>query len=398
VPGADAAEEEVALYLAHVGVCPFHAAVEQREEARVRSAASLASSDLGALLAEARGGAAESGDRLDARSESRLRPSDSTLSIRVDGVERACFNLMWRRRVTLEAEAGALVAVWRPGRNDAGEETYLTSYLLPVGAKQVSETVRASGHTITFTARAKADGKMRLTVACAARGWLRARRRSATQSAGRPPDEPARARRLAVALCALAAVVLLALLLFLPKERPAPVARQEQPARTAEAPPPPPPPQATPFNTHSQNRQDVAPGHTPAPPAPPRVPQGGRRGAPPPRTPERLTVADVRRIYVGAGTYDPQLREALIERLRASDRFIVVTGEQQADAVLLCEQPRGAGVSMHLVTRGGKSLWFTTQPTGAGGVEDVGDLAARIVAALTAAADRRQSPLNTPRR
>jgi hypothetical protein len=303
---------------------------------------------------------------------------------------------MWRRRVTLEAEAGALVAVWRPGRNDAGEETYLTSYLLPVGAKQVSETVRASGHTITFTARAKADGKMRLTVACAARGWLRARRRSATQSAGRPPDEPARARRLAVALCALVAVVLLALLLFLPKERPAPVARQEQPARTAEAPLP--PPQATPFNTHSQNRQDVAPGHTPAPPAPPRVPQGGRRGAPPPRTPERLTVADVRRIYVGAGTYDPQLREALIERLRASDRFIVVTGEQQADAVLLREQPRGAGVSMHLVTRGGKSLWFTTQPTGAGGVEDVGDLAARIVAALTAAAGRRQPPLNTPRR
>lgn len=325
-PGADAAEDEVASYLAHVEVCPLHAAFEQREEALVRGMVSLAGRDISAHGVEASVGAVESADRPDAEAESRRAPL---------------------------------------------------------------------GHT-------QPD---------AAPGRLRARKRAAAQRAGRASAEPAPAsrplpaRRLAVALCAAAAVVLLGLLFFLPNERPAPVARQEQPARTAEAhtppapTPPAPTPEATPLDTRAQNRRDVAPAHTPVPHATPRVSQGGGRVSPPPRPREQLTVADVRRIYVGAGegAYDVRLREALVERLRASDRFVVVTGEQQADAVLMREQTRGAGVRMHLVARGGKTLWFTTQATKAGGGEDVGDLAARIVAALTAAADRRRPPADVPR-
>jgi hypothetical protein len=325
VPGSDAAEEEVASYLAHVGVCPFHAAVEQREEALLLGIVTLAGRDLSAPGAEARAGAVEGGDRLDAEAKSHSRSS---------------------------------------GRSQPA----------------------------------------------AAPGRMRAQRVSAAQ---RPSDEPAPAlrrlpaRRLAVALCALAAVVLLALVLYRPTEQRVSVVQQGQPSRppAPDVPPPPPTPEATPSANDTQNRQDVVPatpphGHAPTPNATPRVSQGGGRVSPPPQTREQLTVADVRRIYVGAGegAHDPRLREALIERLRASDRFIVVGGEQQADAVLLREQSRGAGVTVQLVTRGGKTLWFTTQTTGAGGAEDVGDLAARIVNELTAAADKRRPPVNAPRR
>lgn len=319
-PGADAAEEEVASYLAHVGVCPFHAAVEQREDALVRGMVSLAGRDLSPHAAEAYVSAVESGDRFDA--ESRSAPSG--------------------------------------------------------GAQTVAESVRP-----------------------------RARNLAAAQRAARPSDKPAPslrrlpAWRLAVGLCALAAVALLALMFYRTTEQRVSVAQQEQPARTPEAhTPPPPTPEATPFNTRTENRQDVAPVQTPTPPAPPRVTQGGGQASPRPRTREQLTVADVRRIYVGGGegAHDARLREALIERLRAGGKFVVVTDEQQADAVLMREQTRGAVVSMHLLTRGGKTLWFTTQQTKAGGVEDVGDLAARIVAALNAAADKRHPPTDAPRR
>lgn len=329
VPGADAAEEEVASYLAHVEVCPFHAAVERREEALMRGMVTLAGRDLSAPGAEAHAGAVENGDRLAAESESSGEPL---------------------------------------------------------------------GHTQPV----------------AAPGWLRAGRLPAARRAGRPSDKPAAALRrlpaprLAVALCALlAAVVLLALVLYRPTEQRVSVVQQGQPSHpfAPEAPPPPPTPEATPSAADTQSRPDVAPatpphGHAPTPADTPRASQGGGRVSQPPRTREQLTVADVRHIYVGAGegTRDTQLREALIERLRAGGRFIVVTGEQQADAVLLREQPRSAGVTVQLVTRRGKTLWFTTQPTGTGGVEDAGDLAARIVAALTAAADQRRPPDNAPRR
>lgn len=328
VPGADADEEEVASYLAHAGVCPFHAAVEQREEALVRGIVTLAGRGVSADGAEAYVGAAEGGDRPDAEAESRSVP---------------------------------------PGRG------------LPAAAS----------------------------------GGRRARASSAARRAPRPSDEtppaPRRlpARGLTVALCVLAAVVLLAFVLYRPAGRRASVARQEQPPRTAapDAPSTPPAPEATPPSADTQNRPDVAHdtparGHAPAPAATPRVSQGGGRVAQPPRAREGLTVAEVRRIYVGAGdgAHDTQLREALIERLRAGGRFTVVTGEQQADAVLLREQSRSAGVTVQLVARGGETLWFTTQPNGARGVEDVGDLAARIVNALTAAADQRRTPTDAPRR
>lgn len=293
-PGADAPEEEVESYLAHISVCPLHAAIEEREEELVRGMAALAHLDLSDLSAA-----------------------------------------------------------------DAGAETQAVA----------------------------------------------ARRLTAAQRAPRPSAKPARAsrrypvRRLAVALCVLAAVVLMPLLLFRQTEQLVPVVRQEQPSRPVASPTPDvtPTPEATPSNTNTQNRRDVAP---PTPTDTPRQAQGGGRAAPTPRPRERLTVADVRRIYVSAGesAYDRQLREALIERLRAGGRFTVVTGEQEADAVLLREQPRGAAVSVQLVTRVGRTLWFTTQPTAAGGDDEVGALAARIVAALTAAVDKRRPPVTAPRR
>lgn len=281
VPGADADEEEVESYLAHADVCPFHAAVERREEKLVRGVAALARLDLSA-----------------------------------------------------------------PGAEAAAAQ--------------------------------------------------RARRATPARALSRRP-----VRRVAFALCALAAVMLLALVLYRAAEQRGPVVQREHPSRPSaapatDAPPAPPTPEATPSADDTQNRQGAAP---PTPAVAPRTTRGGGRVSPPPRAREQLTVADVRRIYVGAGegAHDRQLREALIERLRAGDRFTVVTGERQADAVLLREQPRGAGVSVQLVTRGGKTLWFTTQTTTAGGVEDVGDLAARIVAALTAAADKRRPPARGPR-
>jgi len=407
-PGADAPEEVVESYLAHLSVCPFHAAIEQREDERVRGLAAHARLDLDAPFAEAQASAT---DGLDAQGESRHGTSGRTLSVRVDGVERARLALAAQRPLTLEVEAGALVALWQPGRDGGRAEVYLTSYVIPVGggtagAKQVSEIDLASGERIVFTTEARADGRRQLTVSCAASGWARARHLSAAQRVSRPSDEPVRPlRRLPVwrltgALCALVAVGLLALVIFQP-EQPVPVAQQEQPTR-ASAPDVSPTPGATPSSTDdTQNRQEVAPaapahGHAPTP----RASQRGVRVLPPPRTREHLTVADVRHIYVspGEGDYDRQLREALIEQLRDSDRFTVVTVEQQADALLLREQPRSAGVSVQLLTRGGKTLWFTTQPATASGGEGIDDLAARIVAALTAAADQHRTPVRTPRR
>lgn len=406
-PGANAPDAEVESYLAHLSVCPFHAAIEQREEERVRGLAAHARLD---LLAPFAGAQASAADRLDAQAESRPGAAGRTLSVRVNGVERA--RLASQRPLTLEVEAGALVALWRPGRDGGSDEVYLTSYVIPAGgtagAKQVSEMRLASGEKIVFTTEARAGGRRQLTVSRAASGGPRARHLSAAQRASSPSAEPVRplrrlpVRRLTFALCALVAAGLLALVLFRP-EQPAPVAQQEQSTRPS-APEVSPTLRATPSSTDTQNRREVAPS-TPAHDgqAPqPRTSPPGRRVLPPPRTRERLTVADVRRIYVGPGEgdYDRQLREALIERLRESDRFIVVTVEQEADALLLREQPRSAGVSVQLLTRGGKTLWFTTQATTAVGGEDarIGDLAARIVAALIAAADQSRTPVRSPRR
>jgi hypothetical protein len=110
-----------------------------------------------------------------------------------------------------------------------------------------------------------------------------------------------------------------------------------------------------------------------------------------------LTVGVVRRIYVSPGESadDRGLRSALIAELRAGNRFAVVTSERQADAVLRREQSRGAGVRVQLMTRRGKILWFTTQPADAADDAAFGRVAARIVGALTDAAEGR-SPPNAP--
>jgi hypothetical protein len=112
-----------------------------------------------------------------------------------------------------------------------------------------------------------------------------------------------------------------------------------------------------------------------------------------------LTVAAVRRIYVSPGESadDRGLRSALIAELRAGNRFTVVTSERQADAVLRREQSRSAGVSVQLLTRRGKVIWFTTQPADSANDADFGRAAARIVGALTDAAERQPSPNSPPR-
>ncbi|MET0646297.1 MAG: hypothetical protein ABW208_06720 [Pyrinomonadaceae bacterium] len=409
-PGADAAEEEVMSYLAHVEACPFHAAVEQHEEELARGVATLARRDLVAHGSEPLAHAAGGDDGLGGRVKSRREASGRILSIRVNGVERARVDLTSRREAALEVEAGDLVAVWRRGRGDGDDGVYLTSYLAPEGggpadAKQVSETALEDGRRITFTAEAGADaGTRRLVVAYAAPVRPHTRRLPAAlrarSLAGRARALSRRsARRLAAALCALLAAVLLALVLYSRTGGPTPVTEQEQPRRPGAEHVPAPDPTPASEGARAQNRQDVPPAIPPvsATPSPTPAPSPTRA---PRRTHEQMTVADVRRVYVstGEGDYDRQLREALIERLRAGDRFIVVAGERQADAVLLREQSRGAGVSVQLLTRTGKPLWYTTQPTAAGGVENVAELAARIVAALTAAADGPRPPGNAPLR
>jgi len=410
-PGADAAEEEVMSYLAHAEVCPFHSAVEQREEARVRGVAALALLDPAAEGAEPRaraeGGDADPGGRAKSRREGSAR----TLSIRVNGVERAGVDLTSRREVALEVEDGDLVAVWRGGRGGGGDDVYLTSCLVSAGggaagAKQVSETTLEGGQKITFTAEAGAGaGTRRLTVAYAAHVRPSARRLSAARQAGTAAGRARALSRspvalLAVAVCALLASALLALVLFSRTGEDVPVVKQEQPRQPdAGSVTPPPEPAPAPGGSGAQERQDAPPASPPAVVAPSPTP-APRPTRAPQRAGEQLTVANVRRVYVrmGEGDYDRRLRGALIERLRAGDRFTVVAGEQQADAVLMREQSRGAGVSVQLMTRTGKTLWFTTQPAAAGDVESVGDLAARIVAALDAAADGPRPPADAPRR
>lgn len=412
VPGADAAEEDVVNYLAHVSACPFHAAIEQREETRLRGVAALARLDLESSGAQSGANVATNSFGLDPRVKHRSKASGHTLSIRVDGVERVRFDLTSQREATLEVAAGAsLVAVWRAG---ADEEVYLTSFLLSAeraltSAKVVSEKVLDGGDRITLTAVARASARTQLTVAYTATGWLRARQLSMAQRT-RAAAERARTigqspvPQLATVLLALVAALLLVQILFSQIDEQGPVTKQEQtqPAGEGHAPPPPQSSLAR-SATNPQSHQDVAPAasllETPAPTRTPHAMYRSRRdrrsedslAASLPRPNEQLTVGGVRRIYVslGAGAENQQLREALVKRLRATNRFTVVSGKQQADALLLREQSASAGVSVQLVTRTGKILWFSTQSAAAGGAEDVGDVAGRIVAGLTAAADKR---------
>ena len=410
VPGADAAEEEVARYLAHLGECPFHAALEQREIARVRGVVELAKrapDSLGSELREYGG----RGARQERREKIRRKLFIDTLSIRVNGRERARLNLAAQRRVALEVETGALITVWQPRQADGTEEVYLTSHLPASGKgmdrKEISATVLEGGHRISFAAKTSADARMKITVTYAPTNWWRALRLFLEQSrhtlaAGARAWRWSPAPRMVVALCALLVSLLFVFVFFLPTEKPVPVANQEQPrqpgvehAPASEGPSLP--------TTSAENRNlSIAPFPTPEPRATPGS-RRSRRGASdipaPSRTREQLTVATVRRIYVSPGenAYDRQLRAALIEQLRAGATFTVVLREQQADAVLMPEQSRGTEVSVQLLSRAGKSLWFTTQPIDAEGVRDINNVAARIVTALTADADKRRGSVNTPR-
>jgi hypothetical protein len=402
-PGAAAAEEEVARYLAHIGECPFHAALEQRETARMHGVAALARrapDGLGSDLQKYVG----RGAGQDGQGEIRRKLFIDTLSIRVNGKERSRIDLAAQRRVALEVEAGALIAVWQPSRADGSEEVYLTSYVPASGRmtdrKEISATVLEGGHRISFAAKASADAdaRMQITVAYTTTNWWRALcmfmgQRTHTLAAGARTWNLSPVPRMAVAACALLASLLFVFVFLLPTEKPVPVASPEQPQQPGmEHVPPFQEPSLSTAGAENRNF-NTAPLPTPA-----RDAQRGARDIPAPaRTHGQLTVATVRRIYVSPGesAYDRQLRAALIEQLRAGAKFTVVKREQQADAVLMREQSRGTDVSVQLLSRAGKSLWFTTQPNDADS-QDVSNVAARIVTALTAAADKRQPSVNTP--
>jgi len=269
-PGADAAEEEVALYLAHVEECPFHAAVERREEALLRGVVGHAALAQGASVP--------------ASAAPRMSPPRLALAF-----------------AALVAALLLGLALW--SRNE--------------GAGPVAK-----------------------------QGW-------------QPEPDPS----------------------HVPTPAPTPAHTPEPPGVAAVAPTP---------KTRVKPRPGGGGKGRP----------GGPPGAPGPPSPAgRSTVAAVRRIYVspGEGADDRGLRSALIAELRAGNRFTVVTSERRADAVLRPEQSRGAGVTVQLLTRRGKVLWFTTQPADAANDADFGGLAARIVGALTDAAEPR-SPHNTPPR
>lgn len=401
-PGAAAAEEEVARYLAHIDECPFHAALEQRETARVRGVATLAGrapDDPGSDLRKYFG----RGAGQHRRGKIRRTLAIDSLSIRVNGKERSRIDLAAQRRVALEVEAGALIAVWQPSRADGSEEVYLTSYV-PAGGKmtdrnEISATVLEGGHRISFAAKASADARMQITVTYTTTNWWRALRLFMGQ---RPHTLATGARtwgwrtvpRTAVAVCALLIALLFVFVFFLRTEKPVPVASPGQPQQPGREHVPPfkKPSLAT---AGAENRNlNTAPLPTPAR----DEPRAARDIPAASRTREQLTVATVRRIFVSPGdsAYDRQLRAALIEQLRAGAKFTVVRREQQADAVLMREQSRGTDVSVQLLSRAGKSLWFTTQPNDAEDSQDVSNVAARIVTALTAAADKRQHSVNTP--
>jgi hypothetical protein len=400
-PGTAAAEEEVARYLAHIDECPFHAALEQRDTARVRGVTALAGRRPDSLDSDLRMYVGRDAGQ-HRRGKIRRTLSIDSLSIRVNGKERSRIDLAEQRRVALEVEAGALIAVWQPSRADGSEEVYLTSYVPAGGSmtdrKQISATVLAGGHRISFAAKASADAGMQITVTYTTTNWWRALcmfmgQRTHTLAAGARTWNLSPVTRMAVAACALLAALLFVFVFFLRTEKPVPVASPGQPQPGVDHAPPFKEPSLSTAGAENRNL-NTAPLPTPA-----RDAQRGPQDiAAAPRTREQLTVATVRRIYVSRGdsVYDRQLRAALIAQLRAGARFTVVEREQQADAVLMREQSRGTDVSVQLLSPAGKSLWFTTQPTDAESSQDVSSVAARIVTALTAAADKHQHSVNTP--
>lgn len=119
----------------------------------------------------------------------------------------------------------------------------------------------------------------------------------------------------------------------------------------------------------------------PREPSPP-----GRNVNSPSSMPPKLSVANVKRIYVrpAEGEYNRRLAEELIAGLRRDGRFVVVPREGEADAVLVTEATRGsAAVRMRLLNRSRKQLWFTTLDAAAESTDAARDIAARVVKALS---------------
>lgn len=394
VPGADSPEEDVARYLAHLEECAFHAAIEQRETAQLRSVVAFAGSELGSGSLEPGGPEAEAlSDRLDLLGAIRRNVFIRTLSIRVDGSERCRLNLLEASCLKLEVEERALIGVWQPAQSGEAEELYLTTYVLhtdsaATGGKSVSSTVLEGGQRISFTVERTVDSKAQLTVAYTETRPLRSLRLSLARLRHRllahRAQETSRSLflKLSAGLLALLAVIGLLSFLLLRNGRPTQIAKQSD-APTPVAVPPTVEPAAVPSPSIPQ-----APninGSTPT--------ATTRNTATVPGTRPQMSLAKVRRVYVGTGEgdYHQRLRAAVIAQLRENGRFTVVASEQEADAVLLSELTRGAGVRVQLLNREGKPLWFTTQPTAGESNEDVSDTAAKIVRELSNKAKQRST-------
>ena len=404
VPGSDAPEEDVARYLAHVGECAFHATIEQRETAQLRAMAAFAGNELGSRSRELRGQeAAAIRDGLDALRAIRRGVFIRALSIRVEGSERARLDLVMESSLTLEVEEGELIGVWQPDQLGEAEDLYLTTYVVRTdsaasGEKRVSSIVLEGGQRISFAVELKGDSRAQITVAYAETRWLRALRLSLARLKHRLAY---RAREMrwnsalkltAGLLVLLSAFVLLPFLLLRteePTQEPTQIANQsgappavEVPAIVEPAAVP------SPSVLRTPNSNGAAPAAAP------------RNIAPTPRARAQMSLATVRRIYVGMGEgeYHQRLRAAVIAQLQESGRFTVVTREQEADAVLLSELTRGASVRARLLNRAGQPMWFTTQPTAGESIEDVRDVAAGIVRELSEKAAQRSPRDLAPRR
>jgi hypothetical protein len=399
VPGSDAPEEDVARYLTHLEECAFHAAIEQCETAQLGAVLAFGESEPGGRNPESGGRAAAAMlDGLDLLGAIRRDAFIRALSIRVDGSERCRLDLTEASAVTLEVEEGSLVGVWQPDYAGEADDLYLTTYVLhpdgtALGAKRISSTVLEGGQRISFTVELGGGSRCRLTVMYAETRWPRAARLSLTRLRRRLAARASDARRissfkLATGLLALLAALSLPAFFLLRAGRPTERAMQEDASRPAAAPAIAEPAAAPPTSAPPAPNVNVEAQSAPT-----------RNTIPAPSARPRMSLAKVRRVYVGAGEgeYLQRLRAAVIAQLRASGRFTVVARRQEADAVLLSELTRGAGVRVQLLDRDGKALWFTTQPASGEGVEDVSEAAAGIVGKLSDKAQQRP-PRAAPRR
>jgi hypothetical protein len=397
VPGYEASEEDVARYLAHLGTCAFHAALELREEQQLRGVVALGKS--GAVgqnrePQEQETPAMRAGP--DALEAIRRHVLIRTLSIRVNGAERARLNLVEKASVTMEVEKGNLVGVWQANLSEEAKDLYLTTYVLPLqGApsdeKRISDIVLGGGQRISFVVEPRGEFMVRITVAYAETNVLRALGLFFARLQHRLAHRPREMRwnaalgLMAAFLALLAGIVLVAL--FWPRTgAPTQKANQAGAPQSSETPAPKAAPSPSMPSTANLNGEPLT---TPSQRMP--APHIERKMRPAPSGDSLGSLAAVRRIYVDTseGENKQQLRAALIAQLQASDKFIVVTSEREADAVLVSDLTRGASVRVRLLSRARKPLWFTAQPTAGNSPQDVGDVAARIVKALVDEAQNR---------